>query len=52
LKLKKRIDEVSGLTDWTLHYLRPTAATGSLGGVAGIHSRFQYVPEMRDALAK
>jgi integrase len=71
-KLKKRVDEVSVVTGWTLHDLRRTVATGmaglgvaphvvekllnhstgSLGGVAGIYNRFQYVPEMRDALAK
>jgi integrase len=71
-KLKKKVDSVSGVTDWTLHDLRRTAATGlaqlgvaphvvekllnhttgTLGGVAGIYNRFQYVPEMREALAR
>jgi integrase len=27
-------------------------STGTFGGVAGIYNRFQYVPEMREALAK
>lgn len=71
-KLKRRLDELSGVTDWTLHDLRRTTATslaglgvaphvvekllnhttGALGGVAGIYNRFQYLPDMRDALAK
>ena len=71
-KLKARLDQVSGVSDWTLHDLRRTAATGlaglgvaphvvekllnhttgALGGVAGIYNRFQYMPEMREALLK
>ena len=71
-KLKSRLDDASGVDNWTLHDLRRTTATGlaslgialhvvekllnhvsgSFGGVAGIYNRFQYVPEMRDALTK
>jgi integrase len=71
-KLKRRLDDDSGVTQWTLHDLRRTTATGlaglgvpphvvekilnhatgTLGGVAGIYNRFQYQPEMREALAK
>jgi integrase len=60
------------VTNWTLHDLRRTAATGlaqlgvaphvvekrlnhssgTFGGMAGVYNRFQYVPEMRDALSK
>lgn len=69
-KLKRRLDDLSGVCDWTLHDLRRTAAThmaklgvaphvierilnhttGTLGGVAGIYNRFQYLPEMWAAL--
>jgi integrase len=71
-KLKRKLDEVSKVTNWTLHDLRRTTATGlaqlgvaphvvekllnhstgTFGGVAGIYNRFQYVPEMREALSK
>jgi integrase len=71
-KLKRKLDDVSKVTNWTLHDLRRTTATGlaqlgvaphvvekllnhstgTFGGVAGIYNRFQYVPEMRDALSK
>ena len=71
-KMKRRLDELSGVTGWTLHDLRRTTATklaglgvaphvvekllnhttGTLGGVAGIYNRFQYVAEMREALAR
>ena len=27
-------------------------ASGTLGGVAGVYNRFQYLPEMREALDK
>ena len=71
-KMKRRLDELSGVAGWTLHDLRRTTATklaglgvaphvvekllnhttGTLGGVAGIYNRFQYVAEMREALAR
>lgn len=69
-KIKRRLDDLSGVSGWTLHDLRRTLATqlagmgvaphvverilnhtsGTLGGVAGIYNRFQYLPEMRAAL--
>jgi len=71
-KWKDRLDELSGVSDWRLHDLRRTAATGmaslgvaphvverilnhtsgTLGGVAGIYNRFQYLPEMRIGLQR
>jgi integrase len=71
-KMKRRLDELSGICDWTLHDLRRSAAThmaglgvaphvverilnhtsGTFGGVAGVYNRFQYIPEMRDALER
>jgi integrase len=69
-KMKRRLDELSRVSDWTLHDLRRSAAThmaslgvaphvikrilnhtsGTFGGVAGIYNRFQYLPEMCEAL--
>lgn len=69
-KMKRQLDRVADISDWTLHDLRRTGAThmaefgvaphvierilnhttGTLGGVAGIYNRFQYLPEMRNAL--
>lgn len=69
-KWKERLDAASAVSEWRLHDLRRTAATGmaslgvaphvierilnhttgTLGGVAGVYNRFQYLPEMRDAL--
>ena len=71
-KWKRQLDQVSGVSDWTLHDLRRTAATGmaslnvpphivelilnhttgTLGGVAGIYNRFQYLAERRQALER
>lgn len=70
-KPKMALDAASGVTGWTLHDLRRTAATGmaragmqphiiervlnhvsgTFAGVAGVYNRFQYMPEMREALA-
>jgi integrase len=69
-KWKRKLDELSGVRNWTLHDLRRTAATGmaalsvpphivelvlnhqsgTLGGIAGIYNRFQYLEERREAL--
>jgi integrase len=71
-KCKQRLDDESGIADWTLHDLRRSAATGmarlgvdphvvervlnhssgTFAGVAGVYNRFQYLPEMREALEK
>jgi len=69
-KGKAALDAAAGVTGWTIHDLRRTAATGmarlgiqphvverilnhvsgTFGGVAGVYNRFQYLPEMREAL--
>jgi integrase len=71
-KWKRKLDELSGVRNWTLHDLRRTAATGmaalsvpphivelvlnhqsgTLGGIAGIYNRFQYLEERRQALER
>ncbi len=71
-KGKAALDVAAGLSGWTLHDLRRTAATGmarlgvsphvverilnhttgTFGGVAGVYNRFQYMPEMREALER
>ncbi len=71
-KWKRKLDQLSGVKNWTLHDLRRTAATGmaavgvpphviervlnhstgTLGGVAGIYNRFQYLDECRQALER
>jgi integrase len=70
-KSKKKLDQLSGVRDWTLHDLRRTFATnlaalavpphiterllnhatGTISGVAAIYNRFQYMDEMRAAIA-
>jgi len=69
-KSKRQFDIMCGVTNWTLHDLRRTAATrlgrlkvaphvverilnhssGTFAGVAGVYNRFEYLPEMREAL--
>jgi integrase len=70
-KSKRKLDELSGVRDWTLHDIRRTFATnlaalgiaphvverllnhssGTISGVAAIYNRFQYMDEMRAAIA-
>ena len=69
-KCKRQLDTMCGITNWTLHDLRRSAAThlgrlkvpphvverilnhssGTFAGVAGVYNRFEYLPEMREAL--
>ncbi len=71
-KSKATLDERSGVTDWTLHDLRRTFASGlaargvalpvvekllnhvsgSFGGIVGVYQRYDFFPEMKDAVAK
>lgn len=68
---KRRLDERSGVTDWRLHDLRRTFASGlaslgvqlpvierllnhvsgSFGGIVGVYQRYNFMPEMRRAIA-
>lgn len=69
-KCKSRLDQVSGINNWTLHDLRRTVVSGmarlgipphvadkilnhqsgSIGGVAAIYQRHEFLDERRDAL--
>jgi integrase len=71
-KCKPKLEERSGVKDWTLHDLRRTFASGlaplgvgipvierllnhvsgSFGGIVGVYQRYDYMPEMRDAISK
>jgi len=70
-KRKKKLTKNSDTSDWTVHDIRRTVATGmaklkipphiiekvlnhstgSLGGVAGIYNKYEYLDEMREALS-
>lgn len=69
---KLRLDKDSGVSDWTLHDLRRTFASGcasigvqlpvierflnhvsgSFAGIVGVYQRYDFMPEMRDAIEK
>jgi integrase len=71
-KAKYELDERCGVSDWTLHDLRRTFASGlaslgvplhvierllnhvsgSFGGIVGVYQRYNFQPEMRDAITK
>ena len=71
-KCKDQIDTRSGVSDWRLHDLRRTFASGlasigvplpvterllnhisgSFGGIVGVYQRYDYMPEMRDAISR
>lgn len=67
---KRKLDRRSGVSDWTLHDLRRTFASGlasigvalptierllnhvsgSFGGIVSVYQRYNFMPEMRDAI--
>ncbi len=69
---KPKLDKRCGVTDWTLHDLRRTFASGlasigvqlpvierllnhvsgSFGGIVGVYQRYDFMPEMRDAIMR
>ena len=69
-KAKRELDERCGVSDWTLHDLRRTFASGlasmgvplhvierllnhvsgSFGGIVGVYQRYNFMPEMRNAI--
>ena len=69
---KAKLDKRSGVSDWTLHDLRRTFASGlasigvtipvierllnhisgSFSGIVGVYQRYDFMPEMRDAIAR
>ena len=69
---KVKLDKKSGTSNWTLHDLRRTFASGlaslgvalpvierllnhvsgSFGGIVGVYQRYDFFPEMRDAITK
>ena len=69
---KRYLDERSGVSNWRIHDLRRTFASGlasigvqipviermlnhisgSFGGIVGVYQRYNYMPEMRDAIAR
>lgn len=71
-KSKDAIEKRSGVTDWVLHDLRRTFASGlasigisipvierllnhvsgSFGGIVGVYQRYDFMPEMRDAIIR
>jgi len=71
-KCKASLDRRSGISDWTLHDLRRTFASGlaslgvalpaierllnhasgSFAGIVGVYQRYDYFPEMQDAIAR
>lgn len=71
-KCKAALDRRSGVSDWTLHDLRRTFASGlasigvqipvierllnhisgSFAGIVGVYQRYDYMPEMRDAIGR
>ncbi len=70
-KCKARLDQQCGFSDWTIHDLRRTFASGlaaqgislpvvekllnhvsgSFGGIVGVYQRYDFLPEMRHAVA-
>jgi len=71
-KAKAQLDERCGFSDWTVHDLRRTFASGlarlsvplpvierllnhisgSFGGIVGVYQRYDFMPEMRTAIAR
>jgi integrase len=71
-KSKAHIDRACGFSDWTIHDLRRTFASGmasigvqlpvvekllnhvsgSFGGIVAVYQRYDFMPEMRDAIAR
>jgi integrase len=71
-KCKPKLERRCGVSDWTLHDLRRTFASGlasigialpvierllnhvsgSFGGIVGVYQRYDFFPEMRDAIAR
>lgn len=71
-KGKAHLDNRCGSSDWTVHDLRRTFASGlacigvtlpvierllnhvsgSFGGIVGVYQRYDFMPEMRDAITK
>lgn len=71
-KSKEALEKRSAVTDWVLHDLRRTFASGlasigvsipvierllnhvsgSFGGIVGVYQRYDFMPEMRDAIKK
>lgn len=71
-KGKAQLDERCGFSDWTLHDLRRTFASGlaslgvqlpaierllnhvsgSFGGIVGVYQRYDFMPEMQDAIVR
>lgn len=71
-KSKGKLDERCGISDWTLHDLRRTFASGlaslgvalpvierllnhvsgTFGGIVGVYQRYDFMPEMREAIEK
>lgn len=69
-KSKAKLDRLSEVTDWTIHDLRRTFASGlaslgvplpvverllnhvsgSFAGIVGVYQRYDYAPEMREAV--
>ena len=68
---KRKLDRFSGVSNWRLHDLRRTFASGmaslgvalpvverllnhisgTFGGIVGVYQRYDYMPEMRNAIA-
>ncbi len=68
----RKLDKQCGMSDWTLHDLRRTFASGlaslgvslpvierllnhisgSFGGIVGVYQRYDFMPEMRDAITR
>ncbi len=71
-KGKRNIDKGCGFSDWTIHDLRRSFASGlaalgvqlpvierllnhvsgSFGGIVGVYQRYDFMPEMREAIEK
>lgn len=69
---KRKLDKRCGVSDWTLHDLRRTFASGlasigvsipvierllnhvsgSFGGIVGVYQRYDFMPEMREAISR
>jgi integrase len=71
-KCKPKLEQRCGVSEWTIHDLRRTFASGmaslgvtlpvierflnhisgSFGGIVGVYQRYDFMPEMREAIAK
>ena len=71
-KSKRNLDKRCGFSDWTIHDLRRSFASGlaaqgiqlpvierllnhvsgSFGGIVGVYQRYDFMPEMREAIKK